>query len=284
MRLLLDRGIRGLGWAVDAVPTLKGGSTIGIPSPPAIWLPAEGSSSRIFAMRSDCRASSPTGPNQPADARAPRGGTRAGSSSGTPSASQSRPGSEDTYATRASYDDTLDAGPPREGGRPWPVAAYGVRGQRQAVNVSAWPVHAPFTPLGEFLHYPTRELSERATAGFLGRTRRSSLRFPHGFLDAVEAHLERCPAPIRPARTRLGIDAHECGRSPARTSAPGRRAETRRFGFARGQARVRIALSRALAVLIASALRPEFPNIIPTPDDVGHESLTEAPAARSAST
>src|SRR5690606_8248114 len=27
-------GLRGLGWAVDAVPTLKGGSTIGIPSPP----------------------------------------------------------------------------------------------------------------------------------------------------------------------------------------------------------------------------------------------------------
>ncbi len=32
-------GVRGLGWAVDAVPTLKGGSTIGIPSPPAIWMP-----------------------------------------------------------------------------------------------------------------------------------------------------------------------------------------------------------------------------------------------------
>lgn len=36
-------GTRGLGWAVDAVPTLKGGSTIGIPSPPAIWDPFEGS-------------------------------------------------------------------------------------------------------------------------------------------------------------------------------------------------------------------------------------------------
>src|SRR5207249_10844106 len=34
-------GIRGLGWAVDAVPTLKGGSTIGIPSPPAIRLPVD---------------------------------------------------------------------------------------------------------------------------------------------------------------------------------------------------------------------------------------------------
>src|SRR6202011_4718070 len=30
-------GLRGLGWAVDAVPTLKGGSGIGIPSPPAMW-------------------------------------------------------------------------------------------------------------------------------------------------------------------------------------------------------------------------------------------------------
>ncbi|MEH0198611.1 DNA (cytosine-5-)-methyltransferase [Caulobacter sp. CCNWLY153] len=32
-------GIRGLGWAPDAIPTLKNGSTIGIPSPPAILLP-----------------------------------------------------------------------------------------------------------------------------------------------------------------------------------------------------------------------------------------------------
>src|SRR4030095_11208128 len=32
-------GSRGLGWAVDAVPTLKSGSTVGIASPPAIWLP-----------------------------------------------------------------------------------------------------------------------------------------------------------------------------------------------------------------------------------------------------
>src|SRR5215813_2619965 len=32
-------GLKGLGWAIDAVPTLKGGSTVGIPSPPAIRLP-----------------------------------------------------------------------------------------------------------------------------------------------------------------------------------------------------------------------------------------------------
>jgi DNA (cytosine-5)-methyltransferase 1 len=32
-------GLRGLGWCRDGVPTLKGGSTIGIPSPPGVWLP-----------------------------------------------------------------------------------------------------------------------------------------------------------------------------------------------------------------------------------------------------
>ena len=32
-------GLKGLGWARNAVPTLKAGSTIGIPSPPAIVLP-----------------------------------------------------------------------------------------------------------------------------------------------------------------------------------------------------------------------------------------------------
>lgn len=32
-------GLRGLGWAQDAIPTLKGGSTIGIPSPPGVWAP-----------------------------------------------------------------------------------------------------------------------------------------------------------------------------------------------------------------------------------------------------
>ena len=35
-------GRAGLGWAVNAVPTLKGGSALGIPSPPAIWMRNKG--------------------------------------------------------------------------------------------------------------------------------------------------------------------------------------------------------------------------------------------------
>lgn len=36
-------GNRGLGWSPDAVPPFKGGSTISIPSPPAIWDSSDGS-------------------------------------------------------------------------------------------------------------------------------------------------------------------------------------------------------------------------------------------------
>src|SRR6476619_1666097 len=35
-----------------------------------------------------------------------------------------------------------------------------------------------------------------------------------------------------------------------------------------------MALSRRLAVFMADALRPAFPDVLPTSDDVGHESLT----------
>ena len=40
-------GRRGLGWAPDAVPTIKGGSSIGIPSPPAIWNPTGSPGQRL---------------------------------------------------------------------------------------------------------------------------------------------------------------------------------------------------------------------------------------------
>jgi DNA (cytosine-5)-methyltransferase 1 len=181
-------GVRGLGWAVDAVPTLKGGSTIGIPSPPAIWLPGGGIV--VPDIRDAERLQGfPANWTEAAMHAGRRGAALrwklVGNAVSVPLAAWvgkhlREPGE---------YDDALDAGPPREQGRRWPVAAYGVGGRRQAVDVSKWPVQERFTPLGEFLKYPTRELSERATAGFLKRTRRSSLRFPHGFIDAVEAHL-----------------------------------------------------------------------------------------------
>ena len=79
-------GLRGLGaGGRDATPTLKGGSTIGIPSPPAIWnreaKPDVGSSCRGSMTPSVSRALRPTGPKLQRGCRQEK--VRAGSSSAT---------------------------------------------------------------------------------------------------------------------------------------------------------------------------------------------------------
>jgi DNA (cytosine-5)-methyltransferase 1 len=45
------------------------------------------------------------------------------------------------------------------------------------------------TPLDRFLEHEAKLLSARATEGFLKRTRLGRLRFPDGFIQALEAHL-----------------------------------------------------------------------------------------------
>jgi DNA (cytosine-5)-methyltransferase 1 len=84
------------------------------------------------------------------------------------------------------YDSSADA--PLPNGK-WPYAAWCVDGVARASAANATPVWADREPLARFLRYPTKPLSARAAAGFLKRTRKGSLRFPPGFLDAVEAHM-----------------------------------------------------------------------------------------------
>jgi DNA (cytosine-5)-methyltransferase 1 len=180
-------GVRGLGWAVDAVPTLKGGSGVGIPSPPAILLPDGGGvvvpdvrdAERLQGFASDW--------TQAASNDTARGeGARwklVGNAVSVPVARWvgERTRASETFggdATRLRRDDK------------WPSAAFGTDGKTYAVEASRWPVQEPYQHLVEFLRYPTRPLSPRATAGFLSRTGRSSLRFPQGFIEAVQAHLE----------------------------------------------------------------------------------------------
>ena len=72
-------GLRGLGWARDAVPTLKGGSTIGIPSPPAIWHPTAPIGHRIVTpsiSEAEQLQGFPAGWTQQSDAVSSRKGTR----------------------------------------------------------------------------------------------------------------------------------------------------------------------------------------------------------------
>jgi len=179
-------GIRGLGSALDAVPTLKGGSTIGIPSPPAIWfrkrkgfigLPDLRDAERLQGFPSDWTL--------PAERVLGRAGFRwkmVGNAVSVPVAKW--------FAERLCHpmsfkpDDLVE---PHTSER-WPSACYRDGAKVFGVRVGTWPQRRPFVPLDRFLRYPVTPLSLRAIQGFRKRAEASSLRFPEGFLEALKVH------------------------------------------------------------------------------------------------
>lgn len=177
-------GLRGLGWAVDAVPTLKGGSAIGIPSPPAIWMP-DGRLVTPDIRDGERLQGFPAGWTKAAG-RVAKKGSRwklVGNAVSVPAAAwigrrMRRPGRLLDFEVR-----------PMHGHRYWPTAAWNIGEGRFAVVASEWPTARPSSPLHVFLKYDVAPLSAKATGGFLKRTREAKLKFPPGFIGAVEKHL-----------------------------------------------------------------------------------------------
>lgn len=179
-------GIRGLGAGIDCVPTLKGGSTIGIPSAPAILLP----NGRV--VTTDIRDAErlqgfPADWTLPAEEVAKRGYRWKLVGNAITVDTARWLGSR--LAHPGEYDGREDA--PLAEGAPWPRAAWNMGHGRFIANRSAYPLRIEAPPLHEFLQFPTKDLSVKATAGFLSRARRGSLRFPPGFLEALDEHLAR---------------------------------------------------------------------------------------------
>jgi DNA (cytosine-5)-methyltransferase 1 len=180
-------GLRGLGWAVDAVPTLKGGSTIGIPSPPAIWDPVDHSittpdirdAERLQGFDEDW-----TAPALEAT------GVKRGHRWKLVGNAVSVPVFEWVGRRLARPEGQSPVGAPLKRGVSWPRAAWGHKEQVYAVDVSTWPVRERRTPLRNFLRFRRAPLSYRAGAGFFARAQESSLHFEDGFLRDMELHID----------------------------------------------------------------------------------------------
>ncbi|TBW39185.1 DNA (cytosine-5-)-methyltransferase [Siculibacillus lacustris] len=184
-------GIRGLGWGIDCIPTLKNGSTIGIPSPPAILRP-DGTVVTPDIRDAERLQGFPADWTAPATATSPAARLRwtlVGNAVSVPVAAWigarlERPGAHDATRDR-----------PFDGDGRWPPAARsigtGAAVRRVAVEISQWPGHHPRAPLDAFLEHPGKPLSLRATSGFLERLGRTRLRLPPGFADRIADHLAR---------------------------------------------------------------------------------------------
>lgn len=170
-------GTYSTGLADDALPPLKGGSTIGIPSAPAILFPSG------YVGTPDLR-----------DAERIQGfsehWTCAAEQVVKPSFRWKLIGNAVTVNVCQWIAEGLmapsDVGP-REfnlhNTNRWPSAAFGEKGK-------IWRVDGAFGPfnrasLSSFLKYPTKPLSHRAVTGFIGRALKGNLKFPDGFIDAL---------------------------------------------------------------------------------------------------
>jgi DNA (cytosine-5)-methyltransferase 1 len=179
-------GLRGLGWAQDAVPTLKGGSTVGIPSPPAVWLPDAAPEHRftIPGIATGERLQGfDVGWTEP-DIHGRRSkGVRWKMVGNAVTVGVSRWVGE-RLADPGAWDKALQL--PHNGG-PWPTAAWGESGKVWSVQMSMWPRRHPLQHLRQLMGDDNEPLSLRAASGFLSRLERSRLRIREEFrLDLQE--------------------------------------------------------------------------------------------------
>lgn len=181
-------GLRGLGWAADAIPPLKGGSGLGIPSPPAVWIKNNEGGACIFVPSIE-------------DAEAlqgfPRGWTYLGDCSKQNRARWKLIGNAVTLpvgewlASRVLNPQTVqvESKPVRSFDR-WPDAAFGARGEIWEFKATQWPREMKRKRLLDMLTLAhATPLSLRAALGFRSRARRSSLKFSGDFLEALDRHI-----------------------------------------------------------------------------------------------
>lgn len=167
-------GNRGVGWAREAIPTLKGGSGLGIPSAPAIWV-AQRAAVRAFVVPGIEDAERLQGfepgwtRGDESDMKSARRRWRlVGNAVAVPVAEWIGKG----LSQPALYESRPQRPLADEG---WPSAARGGPGlQPVAVDVTTWPVSERRLPLRSFLQHAT-PLSVGAAAGFFDRLDASTL-------------------------------------------------------------------------------------------------------------
>lgn len=181
-------GLTGLGWAKDAMPPLKGGSTVGIPSPPAIWVRNAPVGRQIVL---------PTIEEAEALQGFPRGWTAPAQLNAKNGPRWKLVGNAVTVGVSTWLVNRLEepgevvveSRPWTKKGR-WPNAAYGAAGKAWEFEASCFPVANRYKHLTDIVRTDVAlPLSYRATSGFLSRVLRSSLKFDLNFVEDLRKHM-----------------------------------------------------------------------------------------------
>lgn len=183
-------GNRGLGWAVGAIPTLKGGTTIRVPSPPAVWLPGADCGHRI--VRPSIEAAEVLQGFEPGwTAAAPE--RDRWKLVGNAVSTRVAEWVGEQLARRNTADNAVWSEEFLHEDAPWPIAARGCDGKRWRALVSEFP-RLPEPGMQQDLAtvlttHGSEPLSHRATKGFRDRLVRSRLRYRDDFRQALDEHI-----------------------------------------------------------------------------------------------
>lgn len=182
-------GRNGVGLVRGSIPTLKGGSTIGLPSAPAVWYP-ENPVGQRFVLPSVSSGERLQG--------LPPGWVNAGVVPGERDLSWKLIGNAVPVPIgewvggrilTASGGEQTPSATPLDRDRRWPSAGFGSHAGAWSVPVSAWPSVAPLVPLEQLVDPLTSApLSHRAVTGFLKRLDQSGLPVPDAFYRDLESH------------------------------------------------------------------------------------------------
>lgn len=183
-------GNRGLGWAVGAVPTLKGGTTVRVASPPGIWLP--GSETGHAILRPSIEAAEVLQGLEPGwtDAAPERDRWKL---VGNAVSTRVARWIGDRLVARTSLGDGAWAEEAIADSVRWPTAARGEDGRRWRALVSEYPTAPATGDVQDLAHvlaqHGSEPLSFRATRGFRDRLARSRLRYRPEFMTALNEHV-----------------------------------------------------------------------------------------------
>lgn len=174
-------GRAGNGLTQDAIPTLKAGSTIGIPSPPAVLFP----SGEVVIPTIETAERLQGFPPEWTSASPRRDRWRLVGNAVSPPVlkwiGQSMMENANWSAATGGF--------PLE--PIWPLAGWGDgRGNRRAVHVEEFPTATVASGLPRS-EYDWTPLSPRALRGFLSRAKSSNLRYPQGFISRLDEALDR---------------------------------------------------------------------------------------------
>lgn len=177
-------GKHALGLVEDGIPTLKAGSTIGIPSPPAIVFPS-GEVSSPDIRDAERLQGFPSDWTFPAEELS------------KPSCRWKLVGNAVTVDTVSwiarkiinpeNYDYSTDKELIIK--KSWPKAAWGFNGERRISSATRYPSDVERQSLNDFLEYPRKRLSLKASMGFEKRLLEGGMRSPEYFKKAIRTHI-----------------------------------------------------------------------------------------------